>query len=57
MSSMEWTVNFYHTESQFRTGNPTMSFKRTGSREAVINEAKNLAKARGDYTYEVIRSN
>lgn len=54
---MEWTVNFYHTESQFRTGNPTMSFKRTGSREAVINEAKNLAKARGDYTYEVIRSN
>lgn len=54
MARTEWTVNFYHTEAQFKTGYPTMSLKRPGSREAVVNEAKHLAKARGDFAYEVV---
>lgn len=52
---MKWKVNFYHTEGQFRAGNVVMSYERSASRESVVNEAKALAKARGDYTFEVIR--
>jgi len=51
---MRWKINFYHTESMYRAGIVSFSLTRTGSREAVVNEAKNLARGRGDYTYEVV---
>ena len=50
---MRWIVNFYHTESQYRAGLVSFSIERSGSREAVVMEARNLARARGDYTFEV----
>lgn len=49
-----WIINFYHTESMYKAGIVSFSQKRTGSRESVYMEAKNLAKARGDYMFEVI---
>lgn len=51
---MEWIINFYHTESMYRSGIVSFSQKRRGSREAVYFEAEHLAKARGDYMFEVI---
>ena len=50
---MHWRINFYHTESQYRAGLVTFSLERSGSREAVAMEARNLARSRGDYTFEV----
>ena len=49
-----WIINFYHTEAMYKAGIASFSQKRTGSREAVYNEAKNLAKARGDFMFEVV---
>ncbi len=51
---MVWIMRFYHTEAQYRAGIVVFQLERRGAREAVINEARNLAKARGDYMYEVI---
>ncbi len=51
---MEWIINFYQNEGMFKAGIVSFSLRRRGSREAVYNEAKNLAKARGDYTFEII---
>ena len=49
-----WIINFYHTESMYKAGIISFSQKRTGSREAVYNEAKNLASVRNDYMFEII---
>ena len=49
-----WIINFYHTEAMYKAGIVSFSQKRTGPREAVYNEAKNLAKARGDFMFEVV---
>jgi len=49
-----WIINFYHTEAMYKAGIASFSQKRTGSREAVYNEAKNLVKARGDFMFEVV---
>jgi len=51
---MDWIINFYHTESMYKAGIVSFTQKRHGAREAVYNEAKNLAKSRGDYTFEII---
>ena len=51
---MKWIIKFYHTESMYRAGIVSFKHTRTGSREAVVMEAKNLAKARGDFMYEVV---
>ncbi len=53
---MEWIINFYHTESMYKAGIVSFSLRRRGSREAVYNEAKNLAKGRGDYTFEIVQA-
>jgi len=50
---MKWIIKFYHTESMYKAGIVSFTQTRTGSREAVYMEAKNLAKARGDYTFEI----
>ncbi len=51
---MKWIINFYRTETQYRAGIVSFKLERSGSREAIINEARNLAKASGYYTYEII---
>ena len=38
----------------YRGGIVSFSYVRTGSRDSLVNEAKNLARARGDYSYEII---
>ncbi len=50
---MRWIIKFYHTESMYKAGIVSFTQTRTGSREEVYMEAKNLAKARGDYTFEI----
>ena len=50
---MKYIIKFYHTESMYKAGILSFSLERSGSREAVYIEAKNLAKARGDYTFEI----
>ena len=50
---MKWIINFYHTESMYKAGIVSFTQIRIGSRESIYNEAKNLAKARGDYTFEL----
>lgn len=51
---MVWIMRFYHTEAQYRAGIVVFQLERKGPREAVISEASNLAKVRGDYMFEVI---
>ena len=53
----DWIINFYHTESMYKAGIVSFSqTRRNCSREAVYNEANNLAKARGDFTFEIVRA-
>ena len=54
IKKMKWIIKFYHTESMYKAGIVSFTQTRMGSREAVYNEAKNLAKARGDYTFEIV---
>jgi hypothetical protein len=49
-----WIINFYHTEAMYKAVIVSFSQKRTGTREEVYNEAKNHAKARGDFMFEVV---
>ena len=49
----KWIIKFYQTESMYKAGIVSFTLTRTGSRESVYIEAKNLAKNRGDYTIEI----
>ena len=44
----------HHTESMYKAGIVSFSMTRRGAKEAVYNEAKALAKARGDYMFEIV---
>lgn len=51
---MKYIINFYHTESMYKAGIVSFRLERNMSREAIYIEAKNLAKARGDFTFEIV---
>ena len=51
---MKWIIKFYQTEAMFKAGIVSFTQTRDCSREVVYMEAKNLAKARGYYTFEIV---
>ena len=50
---MKWIINFFQTETMYKAGIVSFTQTRIGSRESVYAEAKRLAAARKDFTFEI----